>query len=163
MQQQAVDVVYNLMAIFKRIIILVLNLSLCQVDIAQSTVNLKGTQYIMNLPDLYKIQKKQGIDYEEFYLWNTSKMDSSNAFVMFGCCVGTIGKYLGNAKKIDSVKQILLGREIQWAIYDLDSNYLAETIIIIDDFEKVVFGIKSKKRREISKLIRSFGTLQKKQ
>lgn len=150
------------MRIYKQLIFVGINLILCKENIAQSTVKLEGTEYRMTLPAFYKIQKEQGIDYKIFHLLNTAATDSSKTFVEFGCCVGTIGDQLANAKKIDSVKQILLGHEARWTIYVWDSNYLAETLIFINDFEKAVFGIKTKKRKDVDLLIASFGTLSKK-
>lgn len=152
------------MKIFKKLIFAGLFSIICKVNIAQSIVKLKGTGYYITLPSSYKIQKFQGIDYKTFYILNKSKPDSSKTFVMFGCCVGTIGENLVNmdkANKIDSLNQILLGQEVQWKIYNWDSNYLAETLIFNDDFGKVVFGIKTKHKNYVSLLISSFGTMRK--
>jgi hypothetical protein len=149
------------MTIFKKLIFVGLFFVTWEVNIAQSDVKLEGTHYFMTLPRFYKIEKKQGIDYTTFYLLNKSQPDSFRSFVMMGCCVGTIGNNLENAVKIDSVKQIILGRTAEWTIYSLDSSYLAETIIPINDVEKAVFGIKAKNRNKIDVLISTFGTLRK--
>ncbi len=147
------------MTVFKKPILAGVLLFLFKVCTAQSTVELKGSGYYMVLPNSYKIEIKQGIDYKTYYLLNKSRTDSSKTFVMFGCCVGTIGEGLVNANKIDSVKQIILGHETQWKIYTLDTDYLAETLISINDSQKAAFGIKTKHRDDIDLLISFFGTL----
>ncbi|HLY69718.1 MAG TPA: hypothetical protein VKR53_08310 [Puia sp.] len=149
------------MTILKKLIFVGLFFVSCKINIAQSTVKLGRTHYFMTLQPFYKIEKKQGIDYTTFYLLKKSQPDSFRSFVMMGCCVGTIGNNLRNAVKIDSIKQIILGQTAQWTIYSLDSSYLAETMIPINDAEKAVFGIKAKNRYKIDILISTFGTLRK--
>jgi len=81
---------------------------------------------------------------------------------MFGCCVGTIGQFLENVKAMDSTQHSMLNANAMWKIYDLDSLYLAETLVTINEEEKAVVGIKSKNREQMNELISSFGTLRKK-
>jgi hypothetical protein len=154
-------VVCHRMRIFTKLIFIGLLSLLYKVTCAQSTVKLKGTGYFMTLPKSYKIEKKQGIDYKTFYLLDKTRTDSSKTFVMFGCCVGTIGEGLANANKIDSVKKIVLGQEVQWKIYTWNSYYLAETLVSISDHGKAAFGIKTKHRDNVNLLISSFETLRK--
>jgi hypothetical protein len=149
------------MTVFKTLTFVGLLLLLSKVGAAQSTVALKGSGYYMTLPKFYKISKELGVDYTTFYVVNRTIPDSSKTFVMFGCCVGTIGEQLSNASKIDSVKKIILGQEVQWKIYNWDSYYLAETLISLNDFKKAVFGIRTKNRDDVNLLISSFGTLRK--
>jgi hypothetical protein len=149
------------MKVFQKLGFIILLILLYSDGVAQSSVKLKGSGYSMTLPKTYKIQKKQGIDYITFYLIDKARPDSSKNFVMFGCCVGTIGENQKDANKIDSVKASILGQEVQWRIYTWDSSYLAETLISISNVENAAFGIKTKNRDDINLLISSFGTLRK--
>lgn len=115
----------------------------------------------MTVPKSYKVQKKQGVDYNTFYLIEKAKPESLKNFVMFGCCVGTIGEQQKNAIEIDSITASILGQPVKWKIYTLDSSYLAETLISLTDGNKVVFGIKTKHREEIKLLMACFETLTK--
>ena len=118
----------------------------------------------MQLPKVYRIKEQHGIDYTVFRIENewSATSDTLNAFIMFGCCVGTIGQFLENVKAIDSTQHSMLNVNVMWKIYDLDSLYLAETLVTINEEEKAVVGIKSKNREQMNELITSFGTLRKK-
>jgi hypothetical protein len=155
------NVVCHYMKVFQKLGFIILLILIYKDGAAQSSVALKGSGYSMTLPNSYKIQKKQGVDYNTFYLIEKARPDSSKNFVMFGCCVGTIGESLKNAHKIDSVKASILGQEVQWKIYTWDSSYLAETLLSFSDGEKAAFGIKTKNRDGINLLMSCFGTLRK--
>ena len=146
---------------FQKIRFIILLSLLYEDSTAQSSVALKGSGYSMTLPKSYKILKKQGVDYNAFYLIEKASPDSSKNFVMFGCCVGTIGERLTNANKIDSAKASILGQEVQWKIYTWNSSYLAETLLSFSHSEKAAFGIQTKNRDDINVLISAFGTLHK--
>ena len=149
------------MKVFKKLGFTLLLFLLYKNGAAQSSVTLKGSGYSMTLPKTYKIQKKQGVDYNTYYLIEKARPDSSKNFVMFGCCVGTIGGEQTNAIKIDSVTASILGQTAMWKIYTWDSSYLAETLVSLSGGDKAVFGIKTKHREEINLLIASFETLRK--
>jgi hypothetical protein len=147
-------------------IIFTLSISLIayQCSIGQSFRKLGGTHYYLQLPHIYEIQESHGIDYTIFRFSNaaSARSDSSDAFIMFGCCVGTIGGSLKNVKGTDSLSHSLLNTTALWHIYNCDSLYLAETLVTINEEQKAVLGIKSKSRKEIDSLIASFGSLRKK-
>ncbi len=98
-----------------------------------------GGEYEISLPDYYRIEKRQGPDFEVYSLSpiDTSK-NISNGGIYFGGHPQRIAPLFDIKLRKDSlISGLLLGNKISWMIYEYDSLFSAQTILNLDDYLRV--------------------------
>ena len=133
-----------------------------------NTINLKERQigksrFYISLPKGYHLKETVGVDFY-VYLFQSKDKDNQGAYtggLYFGGHPNEIEAENKNCQT-KSIEGDLLTQTVEWKLFDCKDKFEIQTIIELDNWEKVhAFG-DAKTREDAQKLIQIFSTLREK-
>jgi hypothetical protein len=121
------------------------------------------SEYEITIPNYYRIQKKQGVDFEVYSLCpsDTGK-NFTNGGIYFGGHPQRIAPLFEiHLKKDSSRSGILLGNKIDWTIYEYDSLFSAQAVLNLNDYLKIHAFTYATSYSQLDTLIRIMESLNK--
>ena len=90
-----------------------------------------GNQFLMTIPCNYQIFPHPGPDYQDYSLLpiDTSNKNLCRAGIIFGNNVGAMGQFIDKKSRKDTLVSNILGRNVDWVVYDLDTVLFAECFV----------------------------------
>jgi hypothetical protein len=127
----------------------------------------KGTNYIIRLPDTYQIKERRGVDFSVYYF--TPRDTADHTAFHGGFYLGNHGAGFGadNAGcKTKEITGVILNVDERWSLYDCGGKYSIETLIDSKsgmDWGRMLhaFG-RANSKDDLKKLLEVYGTLKTK-